>query len=143
MGKNSTNDTPSDDHDSTTVGSHSQIEEDLATLALIWVGVFVCNLISKRLGVSALVLHLVLGCLYVNFGLLPEHPSAFLASLSELAITIVMFSLGLEENVKNFIQGIKKAWGIALIGAIGPFINGFGVGTMFYDQVSSASVVYL
>lgn len=40
---------------------------------------------------------------------------------TELAITIIMFSLGLEEDVRNFMIGIKKAWGIALIGALGPF----------------------
>ena len=60
----------------------------------------------------------------VNAKVLPENPSEFLATFSELAITIIMFSLGLEEDVRNFMLGIKKAWGIALIGALGPFIVG-------------------
>ena len=33
--------------------------------------------------------------------------------------------------------GIKKAWGIALIGAIGPFINGYTVGRIFYDPTTA------
>ena len=73
--------------------SHAAVRRDLETLSLMWSGIFVCNILAKKSGASALVLHLLLGCLFVNVGLLPEDPSPFLATLSELAITVVMFSL--------------------------------------------------
>lgn len=119
-------------------GSHEQVMEDLYALALIWVGVLVCNLVAKKTGATAIVLHLILGCIYVNTGLLDEQPSDFMLTFSELAITIVMFSLGLEEDVKNFMVGIKQAWGIALIGAIGPFINGYSMAWLFYQDQTTA-----
>jgi len=36
-----------------------------------------------------------------------------------------MFALGFEEDAKAFVDGVKKAWGIALIGAIFPFLAGY------------------
>ncbi len=32
-----------------------------------------------------------------------------------------MFALGFEESTDNFIDSVKKSWGIALFGALGPF----------------------
>ena len=91
------------------IDAHHQMRTDLESLTLIWGGVLICNFVSKKYRrLSPLVLHLLLGCLLVNLGLLPETPSQFINTLSELAITIVMFSLGLEEDVRNFIAGIKQ-----------------------------------
>jgi len=97
-------------------GGHYHIKHDLENLVIIWLGVFCCNLVSKKVGISALVLHLMLGCFYVNVGILDEKPSLFQETLSELAITIVMFSIGFEENVKSFIgerrwfDGLSVRW---------------------------------
>lgn len=44
------------------------------------------------------------------------------------------FSLGFEEEVKHFLNGIKRAWGIALIGAIGPFVTGYGLTLWFFGE---------
>jgi len=118
-----------DDHN-----AHHQVMIDLEHLCMIWFGVLCCNITSKKVGISSIVLQLLLGCLLVNVGLLPEEPSEFMLTFSELAITVTMFSLGLEEDVKNFLQGIKKAWGIALIGALGPFTCGYGVTLIFYKE---------
>ena len=39
-----------------------------------------------------------------------------------IGIIIIMFALGFEENSSKFVQGIKRSWGIALFGAIAPFL---------------------
>jgi len=49
-----------------------------------------------------------------------------------------MFALGLEEDVKRFSQGVKRGMGVALIGALFPFIAGYSVAKFFgYDQNSA------
>eukprot|EP00927_Polykrikos_kofoidii_P079246 TRINITY_DN7602_c0_g1_i3.p1 TRINITY_DN7602_c0_g1~~TRINITY_DN7602_c0_g1_i3.p1 ORF type:complete len:548 (+),score=66.58 TRINITY_DN7602_c0_g1_i3:185-1645(+) len=65
------------------------------------------------------------------------HQTDFVASFSEVAITIVFFALGLEENVANFMTGIRKSWGIAFIGALVPFLIGFGCMFVFWPGVDS------
>jgi len=57
----------------------------------------------------------------VNLGWLPEEMPAFIDSVAELGIILIMFALGFEENTDNFIANIKRSWGIALFGAIAPF----------------------
>lgn len=67
----------------------------------------------------------------MNIGVLPVKPTPFLNVFSELAITIVFLKLGLDEEASHFILGIKKAWGIALFGALSPFAAAFGIGYFY------------
>ena len=60
--------------------------------------------------------------------------------LGEIGIILVMFALGFEENLSNFLQGLKKAWGIAVIGAIFPFLAGFYTAKFFGYPTTSALV---
>jgi Kef-type K+ transport system membrane component KefB len=122
------------------VHDHASIMHDLTTLSFIWAGVYLCNLISHYVGLTAIVFWVLFGALCVNTGLLPEHPSPFMATFSELAITLVMFALGLEEDVRHFLEGIKKAWGIALIGAMGPFSCGFILCYIYFGDLKVATM---
>lgn len=106
---------------------------DLEQLAFIWTGVLCCNILAHYTGLTAILYQLVFGSICVNTGLLPVQPSQFMSTFSELAITLIMFSLGLEEEVKHFLEGIQKAWGIALIGAMGPFTCGFLFTYWFFE----------
>jgi Na+:H+ antiporter len=49
--------------------------------------------------------------------------------------------LGFEENSKNFINGIKKSWGIAFFGAIAPFVTAYYVAELFWDD-SNLSIMF-
>eukprot|EP00929_Paragymnodinium_shiwhaense_P026630 TRINITY_DN15801_c0_g1_i3.p1 TRINITY_DN15801_c0_g1~~TRINITY_DN15801_c0_g1_i3.p1 ORF type:complete len:667 (-),score=161.18 TRINITY_DN15801_c0_g1_i3:2323-4107(-) len=60
-----------------------------------------------------------------------SHAIGFVA---EVGITMVFFALGFEESVSNFLAGIKKAWGIASIGAIVPFGCGVGSALLFFKD---------
>jgi len=40
-------------------------------------------------------------------------------------------------HIHIHLASLGAAWGIALIGAIGPFINGFTFGSLFYDQTTA------
>jgi Kef-type K+ transport system membrane component KefB len=49
-----------------------------------------------------------------------------------------MFALGLEEDLGRFSQGLKRSIGIALIGALFPFIAGYGTASLFGYAHNSA-----
>ncbi|MBA1433496.1 MAG: cation:proton antiporter [Epsilonproteobacteria bacterium] len=80
------------------------------------------------------VLWLILfGSIGVNLGILPEH-NAILEAIGEWGIVFVMFALGFDEDLNHFIQGLKRSFGIAVIGAVFPFLAGFYTAKLFgYD----------
>ncbi len=73
---------------------------------------------------------IVFGAIGVNIGILPEH-NEILESIGEWGIVFIMFALGFEENVANFVQGLKKSMGIAIIGAFFPFLAGYYTAILF------------
>jgi Kef-type K+ transport system membrane component KefB len=80
---------------------------------------------------------IVAGALLTNLGLLPTH-NEFLEILGEWGIVFIMFALGLEEDIGRFTQGLKRSIGVALIGALFPFLAGYGTASMFgYDHNSA------
>jgi Kef-type K+ transport system membrane component KefB len=46
----------------------------------------------------------------------------FIIHFADLGIIIIMFALGFEEQTSNFLKSIKRSWGIALFGAMVPFL---------------------
>eukprot|EP00929_Paragymnodinium_shiwhaense_P040314 TRINITY_DN21061_c0_g1_i1.p1 TRINITY_DN21061_c0_g1~~TRINITY_DN21061_c0_g1_i1.p1 ORF type:complete len:693 (+),score=199.26 TRINITY_DN21061_c0_g1_i1:126-2204(+) len=117
-------------------GGEERIEMDLLCLLVFWLCIWLSGRIAGLTRLSPLLYYLVFGCIIGNLklGFLGLHGSHFMKTFSVLAITVVFFALGLEENVKNFLGGIKKAWGIALIGALVPFIIGFGCTALFWPD---------
>jgi Kef-type K+ transport system membrane component KefB len=74
----------------------------------------------------------------VNIGILPVETSPFIEGLSNIGIIIIMFALGFEENSSKFVQGIKRSWGIALFGAIAPFLVAYCTAMYFWGDVKVA-----
>jgi len=62
----------------------------------------------------------------------------FIQNFSELGIIIIMFALGFEEETDNFISVIKRSWGIALFGAIVPFVIAYSASLLFWDDKNMA-----
>ncbi len=67
---------------------------------------------------------IVLGALCSNIGLIPEHHEV-LEYIGEWGIVFVMFALGFDEDLDHFAKGLRRSIGIAIIGAIFPFLAGF------------------
>lgn len=101
--------------------------KDLESLAVIWIAVFIAHYLAGRTRLTPVLWFLAMGCILVNTGLLPEDPGVFLVDLSELGIIVIMFALGFEESSSAFIKSIKRSWGIALFGALVPFIVAYTV----------------
>lgn len=101
--------------------------EALTDLALIWVAVLLAIVAARIVRLTPVLFFLFFGFLMVNTGVLPSESHPFISSLSDLAIIVIMFALGFEETTSNFISGIKKSWGIALFGAIAPFVTAYAI----------------
>ena len=93
----------------------------LAHLALIWAGVFAAAVAAKKTRLTPVLFYLFIGFLLVNVGVLPKQSGPFIRDFAELGIIFIMFALGFDESTDNFISSLKKSWGIALFGALGPF----------------------
>ena len=93
----------------------------LAHLAVIWAAVFVAVVAAKKTRLTPVLFFLFMGFVLVNVGILPRESDLFIREFAELGIIFIMFSLGFEETTENFMASMKKSWGIALFGAIGPF----------------------
>ena len=107
---------------------------DLQQLALIWASVFIASWLAAKTKLTPVLYFLAAGCVMVNLGWLPEHSTPFIAGISEVGIILIMFALGFEANPRYFIRSIKRSWGIALFGALGPFIAAWSCAQYFWGD---------
>jgi Kef-type K+ transport system membrane component KefB len=106
----------------------------LVHLAIIWAGVFVAVVAAKKTRLTPVLYFLFVGFLLVNLGVIPEHSGDFIREFAELGIIFIMFSLGFEESTDKFISSVKKSWGIALFGALGPFAAAYIVADQIWHD---------
>ena len=96
--------------------------DPLVHLAIIWAGVFAAVVLAKLTRLTPVLYFLFVGSVLVNIGVLPAESGAFIRTFAELGIIIIMFALGFEESTDNFMASVKRSWGIALFGALAPFV---------------------
>jgi len=104
-------------------GGAKFVQETFQELLLFWVSIWVSNRIFNLTRLASVLWYLILGSVYGNLHIL-LHGQA-MVFFSEFAITMTFFAMGFEESVPNFLAGIAMSWGIALIGAICPYVVGF------------------
>ena len=107
---------------------------DLQQLALIWASVFIASWLAAKTKLTPVLYFLAAGCVMVNLGWLPEHSTPFIAGISEVGIILIMFALGFEANPRYFIRSMKRSWGIALFGALAPFIAAWSCAQYFWGD---------
>ncbi len=112
--------------------------ESLNHLALIWGAVFIANILARKTKLTPVLWFLALGAVMVNTGLMPLESDHFISGLATLGIILIMFALGFEENTQNFVASIKKSWGIAFFGAVGPFLAAYLVADYFWQDSNIA-----
>ncbi|MGD2075578.1 MAG: cation:proton antiporter [Gammaproteobacteria bacterium] len=111
---------------------------DLFYLALIWCGVLLGQCLADRTQLTPVLWFLAFGALLVNLGWLPQESSEFIRGFSELGIILIMFALGFEESSAQFVKTVKKAWGIALFGAVAPFLTAYYLTLSFWQDLNMA-----
>ncbi len=112
--------------------------EPLVELTIIWGAVYVSYMAAARTRLTPLLFQLAIGAILVNTGMIGVKSNEFIRVFAELGIIVIMFALGLEERTDHFIDGIRKSWGIALFGAIGPFVAAYGVARWFFADENTA-----
>ncbi|MCU7921899.1 MAG: cation:proton antiporter [Candidatus Thiodiazotropha sp. (ex Dulcina madagascariensis)] len=111
---------------------------DLILLTIIWASVFLASYSAHRTKLTPVLWFLFFGSLMVNLGILPQEMPMFIKDFAEIGIILIMFALGFEENSENFIRGVKKAWGIALFGALAPFATAYTTAYYFWQDSNLA-----
>lgn len=115
----------------------------LAHLAIIWAAVFVAVVAAKRTRLTPVLYFLFIGCVLANTGVLPAESGAFIRTFAELGIIFIMFTLGFEESTDNFLASVKRSWGIALFGALGPFAVAYLVADYIWQDTNISLMVGL
>lgn len=112
----------------------------LLDLALILISTKLLGLLTKKVQMPQVVGALLAGVILgpACFGVLQE--TEFIGKLSEVGVIVLMFTAGLETNIKELKKSGVASFVIALLGVIIPLIGGFGVAFFFNrDGISDAS----
>ncbi|MRJ02281.1 MAG: cation:proton antiporter [Epsilonproteobacteria bacterium] len=83
---------------------------------------------------------IIFGSLFANLHLIPEHHEV-LEYIGEWGIVFVMFALGFEEDLDHFKEGLKRSIGIAIIGAIFPFLAGY-ISAKLFGYTDSVALLW-
>ena len=116
----------------------------LLDLALILISTKLLGLLTKKVQMPQVVGALLAGVILgpACFGVLQE--TEFIGKLSEVGVIVLMFTAGLETNIKELKKSVVASFVIALLGVIIPLIGGFGVAFFFNrDGISDASTSLL
>lgn len=117
----------------------------LLDLAIILLCTKLLGLLTRRVQmpqvVGALLAGLILGP--AGFGILSE--TSFIQSVAEVGVIVLMFSAGMETDIKELKASGKASFVIALCGVIVPLAGGFGVAWFFnrpglIDSTAEASI---
>lgn len=112
--------------------------EPLFHLALIWCSVYVAVFLANKTRLTSVLYFLALGSLMVNTGILPVETDPFIRGFADFGIILIMFALGFEESSSNFVKSIKRSWGIALFGAIAPFLTAYLIADYFWHDTGTS-----
>jgi Kef-type K+ transport system membrane component KefB len=112
--------------------------DPLTHLAIVWAGVFVAVVMAKLTRLTPVLYFLFVGSLLVNLGVLPIESGAFIRVYAELGIIFIMFALGFEESTDSFLSSVKRSWGIALFGALAPFVVAYVIADYVWQDPNIA-----
>ena len=115
------------------------VHSDLWTYSTIVIFMIVISkFVSYKTSTVDVLWLILLGSISVNIGLLPKE-NEIIEAIGEWGIVFVMFALGFDEHLDHFIKGLKKSMGIAVVGALFPFLAGYHIaglfGFDFYSQM--------
>lgn len=109
----------------------------LLDLALILISTKILSLTTKRFQmpqvVGALLAGLIFGPVFLN--LIKE--TDFIDKTSEIGVIVLMFTAGLETDIKELKKTGTASFIIAMIGVIVPLVGGFGIAYLFNTKMLS------
>jgi len=105
------------------------IIEKFLEIAIILIAAKFGAELMRRINQPAVIGELVIGIIigYYGLGLLPHFESGDVVStLAEIGVVLLLFEVGLETNLDEFIELGSTSLLVALIGVVAPFALGFG-----------------
>ncbi len=112
--------------------------EYLVHLLIIWIAVGVAGRLADKTRLTPVLWYLFAGAALTNLGWLPSKPLPFVEGIAELGIIIIMFALGFEESIENFLSAMKRSWGVALFGALAPFFTAYYLALAYWGDPNVA-----
>ncbi|MFT5521073.1 MAG: Kef-type K+ transport system membrane component KefB [Enterobacterales bacterium] len=116
---------------------------DIQYLTIIWCSVFISYWFANKTKMTPVLFYLLMGSVMVTVGLLPKEATPFINGFAEFGIILIMFALGFEENPTIFVRSIKRSWGIAFFGALGPFLAAYFLALHLWQDQNVAILVGL
>ncbi len=100
----------------------------LKTIALILVAAKVCGSLAKRVGQPGVLGELLAGVILgvSCFQVVDPHDNT-LEFLKELGVTILLFEIGLETDLKQLLKVGGSSMTVACVGVVLPFVFGYGI----------------
>jgi Na+:H+ antiporter len=124
-------------------GSIDPVAGVILALAVVLVGAKLGGEIAERLGQPAVLGELVGGILLGNLDLVGVSwvgsipGDATIDVLAKLGAVLLLFEVGLESTVGDIMKVGGRAFTVATLGVITPWVLGWGVGALFLPQSSS------
>lgn len=137
-----------------TASSGAGAESALTSMAFLWIAVILVaaklSSLVERLGQPAVLGELVVGVLIGNAGLLGFHyfesiqTNPFIVFLAELGVVILLFQVGLESNIQKMRAVGWRAFLVASVGVVVPFLLGtYVVGPWLLPGLSFQAHLFL
>ncbi len=130
-------------------GGGDDVVSVLLALAVIMVGAKLGGAMAQRLGQPAVLGELVAGVILGNLaliGLTLFEPLAQLHTihiLAEIGVIILLFQVGLESDLRQMMRVGLSSLLVAMLGVVGPFLLGWGIGVWFYPDESVYMHIFL
>ncbi len=99
----------------------------LILLVVIWTGA----LLLRPLGLPTIMGELVGGVIVGPAVLGWVKPNEIIEILAQMGIFFLMLHAGVETNPKDFFAALRRSWGVAIVGAIVPFLVALAVALAF------------
>ncbi len=110
-------------------------------LLILMVVIWVMAVLLRRFGIPTIMGELIAGIIIGPAVLGLIEPNELIEVLAQLGIFFLMLHTGVETNPRDFVNAVRKSFGIAFIGAVFPFLTAFGVTLLFGYTVKTSLFV--
>lgn len=110
-------------------------------LLILMVVIWAFAVLLRRFGIPTIMGELVAGIIIGPAVLGLIEPNEIIEVLSQLGIFFILLHTGVETNPREFVDALKKSFGIAFIGALFPFLTSMSIALLFGYQFETALFV--
>jgi Kef-type K+ transport system membrane component KefB len=110
-------------------------------LLILMITIWVIALLLRKIGMPTIIGELLAGILIGPAVLGLIEPNEIIDVLAQLGIFFIMLHTGVETNPREFITAVRKSFGIAIIGALFPFLTSMSLVLLFGFPLHTALFV--